>query len=146
MSKYFPGFNSINWQKMELILNEKHCTWLGNIFAYPGGKGIGEGLGEIWEAMDQRKLGFLCNCRGQGFRDSNSEGRVLVGKSRENAPGARLGWEETMVWGDRHCHKTIFMYPRSKENPITSKEKDGSQIPRKKNRGAKTRVSQTYPP
>ena len=91
MSKYFPGFNSINCQKMELILNEKHCTRLGNIFAYPGDKGIGEGLGEIWEAMDQRKLGFLCNCRDQGFRAGNSEGGVPAGESRENVPGARLG-------------------------------------------------------
>ena len=64
---------------------------LAIFFAYPGVKGIGEGLGEIWEAMDQGKLGFLCNCRDQGFRAGNSEGGVLAGKSRDNAPGARLG-------------------------------------------------------
>ena len=96
MSKQFLGFNSINWQKMELILNEKHCTWLGNIFAYPGVKGIGEGLGGIWEAMYQRKLGFLCNCRDQGFRAGNSEGGLLAGKSRENAHGQ--GWVERNLW------------------------------------------------
>ena len=44
-----------------------------------------------WEAMGQRKLGFLCNCRDQGFRACNSEGGVLAGKSRGNVPGARLG-------------------------------------------------------
>jgi hypothetical protein len=40
MDRYFPGFNSLNWQKKELILNEKYCKLLGNIFAYPGFKKI----------------------------------------------------------------------------------------------------------
>jgi hypothetical protein len=25
MDRYFPGFNSLNWQKKELIINEKYC-------------------------------------------------------------------------------------------------------------------------
>src|SRR4051812_39931163 len=40
----------------------------------------------------------------------------------------------------RHSHITIFICRRSEENPRTPKEKDGCQIPRRKNRGAKIRV------
>ena len=36
MNRYFTGFNSSVRQKMELILDEKYCIWLGNIFAHLG--------------------------------------------------------------------------------------------------------------
>src|SRR3954465_2876887 len=38
MSRYFPGFNSIYRQQMELSRYEEHCTGLGNILAYPGSR------------------------------------------------------------------------------------------------------------
>ena len=36
MDRYFPGFNSSERKKKELILEGKYCVWLSNIFAHPG--------------------------------------------------------------------------------------------------------------
>jgi hypothetical protein len=36
VDRYFLGFNSSERLKKELILGEKYCIWLSNIFAYLG--------------------------------------------------------------------------------------------------------------
>jgi hypothetical protein len=54
------------------------------------------------------------------------------------------GWFEDniLVEGKGIANITIIMYPRSKEKPITLKEKDGSPILQHKNCGARIGVGQ----
>ena len=54
MGKYFPGFNSSERQKKELILDEKYCIKLGNIFAHLGFMSEGESL-EIFRGSQSKE-------------------------------------------------------------------------------------------
>jgi hypothetical protein len=97
MDRYFPGFNSFNWQKKELIISEKYCKWLGNIFAYPGFID----KDDHWEKFGRHKIkgnwGSFVTARVRvslpatrkvGFRWQNPENISWV---------ARLDWRESLV-------------------------------------------------
>ena len=142
MDSYFPGFNSFNWQKKELILNQKYCKWLGNIFAYPGfkdeGWSLGKGLGgnrakEIGVPLKQERSGVsLPAIRKVGFWWQNPEKRSWV--ERLNLGEFREGKSR---WPSSHS--------QGERNLITPRKRWGSNPTNEKNQGAKTRVLQTYP-